>query len=350
MDLVKNNTNLKVVPSNVNSGLTIVKFLADGKLFDLIDDLVSLIGATFRTHGLETFVLEDKEFRIKTNKFTHGGNTRMWVTHFDDTELVNELTVLGENKRYQEIQKCCGTGVKVLFTLNEAATSIRVETPACTELIPEVDYTVDSLGKTVTFCCAPACGCCNVVFDYEYEIPLYLKGKKQDSIDKHGVHAKRLVLPWIRDKNDGVRFIAGYLSRYSDVRKNLTIEHPTLVTSLRENDVVLICNSIKGICCETFVIKSIKYEYPKFMTTIEVGEYSFDDFEYDKQVAQKIHDLEGAVSTIRELRGFVNPIEVLALTDTVAVNANIEALECITITDVQSVTEIFDAVYSMYYL
>ena len=346
LDLITNNTNLKVVPHNVNSGISIGKYLADGKLIDLVDDLVSLIGATFRTHGLETFVLETKEFRIKTNKFTHGKNTRIWLTHFDDTELVNELTVLGENKRYQEIQTCCGDACKTVFTLNEAAVSIRVETPPGTEQIPEVDYILDSLGKTVTFCCAPACGCCNVVFDYEYEIPLYLKGKCQTSIDANGIHSKRLVLPWIREKNDGVRFISGYLSRYSEVRKNLTIEHPTMVTSLRENDVILVCHAIKGISCQTFVIKSIKYEYPAFITTIEVGEYSFDDFEYDKQVAQKIHDLEGAVSTIRDLRGFVNLTQVIPIVDTVAVNANIEAPETVAIADTACVTEIFDAVYS----
>jgi len=119
---------------------------------------------------------------------------------------------------------------------------------------------------------------------------------------------------------------------------------PTLATSVKENDVVNVVNSIKGID-GTFVIKSLKYDYPDFMTTIEVGEYSFDDFEYDKQIAQKIHDLEGAVSTVRELRGFVNPGELLGITDVVIVNANIEALECIVITDSTGITEIFDASY-----
>ncbi len=89
----------------------------------------------------------------------------------------------------------------------------------------------------------------------------------------------------------------------------------------------------------------MKYEYPAFKTLVEVREYSFDDFEYDKQIAQKIHDLEGAVSTIRELRGFVNLTECLGLIDVVAVNVNVEALETFCLADVTCVTEIFDATY-----
>ncbi len=341
-DMIINNTTLKSVPHLVNSGVTIKKYLADGKLFDLLDDLVSLIGGTFHTHGLEVFHLEKKEFRLKSNIFTHGKNTRIWETHFDDTELVNELTVLGENKRYQEVQTCTSTCGQTVFTLNEAAVSVRVLDDAV-EQVPEVDYTLDSLGKTITFCCAPT-ACSVMQFEYEYEIPLYLKGSKQCSIDTNGIHSKRLVLPWIRDKNDGIRFIAGYLNRYSTIRKNLIIEHPNLVTSIKENDVINVVNAIKNINT-TFVVKSLKYEYPRFETTIEVGEYSFDDFEYDKQIAQKIHDLEGAVSTIRELRGFVNPTEIVCITDVVAINTNIEALETLVITDVDCVTEIFDATY-----
>jgi len=342
-DLIINNTSLKSVTHNIKSGITIRKYLADGKLFDLLDDLVSLIGATFHTHGLEVFHLELKSFNVRDNVYTHGGNTRVWITKFDDTELVNELTVLGENKRYQEIQICtCIAACTTVFTLNEAAVSIRVLDDGV-EQIPEVDYTLDSLGKTVTFCCAPAaCSC--MTFEYEYEIPLYIKGNKQTSIDDNGIHSKRLVLPWIRDRADGIRFISGYLNRYSTVRTNLLIEHPTLATSIKENDIVTVVNSIKNINT-TFVVKSLKYEYPNFITNIEVGEYSFDDFEYDKQIAQKIHDLEGAVSVIRELRGFVNPTETIAICDTVAVNANIEALETLALADVKCVTEIFDAVY-----
>ena len=46
-DLIINNTDLKAVPHLVNSGITIKKYLADGKLFDIIDDLLSLFGECF---------------------------------------------------------------------------------------------------------------------------------------------------------------------------------------------------------------------------------------------------------------------------------------------------------------
>jgi len=343
-DLVINNTCHIVVPYPVCSGLLITNYLADGKLFDLVDDLISLMGATFYTSGLNVFHFQPKEFTLKTNQFTHGCNTRVWETKFDDTELVNCITVLGENKRYSSVELFSGDGTTTVFTVSNPPIATRVQHPVGTEKTPEICFNVDTLARTITFCTAPVCGACNIQIDYDYEFPLFLRGKNQASIDLNGIHAKRLVLPWLKDRSDGTRFINSYLNRYSSVRQNLRIEHPSLLTSLRENDVIHVKNSIKGIDT-TFVIKSLTYRWPKFETILDVGEYTFDDFEYDKQIAQKIHDLEGAITTIRDLRDFENPSECLDIIDVVNVNVNITPTECLAITDADSVTEIFDATY-----
>jgi len=279
-DLIVNNTCYITIPYPACSGLLITNYLADGKLHDLIDDLISLIGATFYTSPLNVFHFLPKEFVIKTNQFTHGCNTRIWETKFDDTELVNDITVLGENKRYQRVQLFCGDASTTVFTIAESSVSTRVEHPLCTELIPELCFTVCTLGKTVTFTCAPACGCCNIRVSYEYETPLFFRGIKQDSIDANGVHSKRLILPWITNRGDGTRFINGYLNRFSTIRTNVKIEHPALLTSLRENDVIHAKNDIKGIDT-TFAIKSITYKWPEFESILDVGEYTlFADINY----------------------------------------------------------------------
>lgn len=343
-DLIINNTCHIVVPYPVCSGLIITNYLADGKLFDLVDDLISLMGATFYTSGLNVFHFQPKEFTLKTNQFTHGCNTRVWETKFDDTELVNCITVLGENKRYSSVQLFCGDASTKVFTVSNPPIATRVQHPVGTELVAEICYSVDTLARTITFCCAPACGCCNIQIDYDYETPLFLRGNDQTSIDTNGIHAKRLVLPWLKDRSDGTRFINSYLNRYSSIRQNLRIEHPSLLTSLRENDVIHVKNSIKGIDT-TFVIKSLTYKWPEFESIIDVGEYTFDDFEYDKQIAQKIHDLEGAITTIRDLRDFENPAECLGITDVVNINVNVTATECCIISATFCLTEIFDATY-----
>jgi len=344
-DLIVNNTDFISVPFNGRSGITITQYFADGKLFDIVDDLLTLFGATFYTTAQKLFFCVLREFSIKPNVFRHGCNTSVFETKFNDTELVNDLTVLGENKRYQKIELLDGDGSSFVYCLAEPAISTRVEHPVGTELLAEVDFAVNPQRRLLTFACAPACGMCNILVAYEFERPLFMRSKSQSSIDKFGVHAKRLVLSWIQTRSDGLNFMNGYLNRYNDIRKNLIIDHPFLLSSLRENDVIRVINSIKEID-STFVIKSLKWEYPEFKTTLTVGEYTFDDFEFDKQIARKIHDLESAISTIKDLRDFEGPEELLALSDVVTVaNNDASFTECLGITDTVCVTEMFDAVY-----
>ena len=75
-------------------------------------------------------------------------------------------------------------------------------------------------------------------------------------------------------------------------------------------------NTIKGID-DDFVIKSIRWTYPQMGTALEVGEYYFGYFESDKQIVQKLHDLEGALTTSKIIRLYESPEEVFTLNDIV---------------------------------
>ncbi len=82
-------------------------------------------------------------------------------------------------------------------------------------------------------------------------------------------------MPWIRTRFDGVRFVQAYLNRYKDIKMNISVEVPTLFNSIAENDIVHITNTIKNID-GSFVIKGITWDYPKSITTLDIGEYNFD--------------------------------------------------------------------------
>jgi len=327
IDLVARNTSFKTIDYPVISGITLSRFTAEGNLQDILRDLTNLIGAEFFTDALENFIAEPTSFNSTDTIFEHGNDSRVFVTAFDDTEIINDLTVIGENRRYQTEEFFSGTGSQTLFNLSDGAVSLRVEHPVGTLLTAEVDFNIDILGRELLFTVAPASGASNIKVNYEFEKPLVLRGIRSSSIDKFGTHAKRLILSWIRTRADGTRFIQSFLNRFSDIRQRLRIEHPTLVGSLTENDIVRVKNDISGIDA-TFVIKKIIWKYPEFTTEIDVGEYTFDDFEYDKQISEKIHDLESTVTTIKDLRDFESPEEILNLIDAV------------------TVTEIFRAIYS----
>jgi len=314
-DLITNNTSFTFTGAGAASGLTMTRYTADGKLIDILRDLATLVSHTFYTTGSEEFFFVPKSFIETELVFTHGSNVEVNSSGFDDSEIVNDLTVLGENKRYDTEQLFNGDGNEKEFVLTFNATSVKVSIGG-TEKEPEEDYELDSLGRLITFTTAPTSGTNNIKVEYEYELPLYFRGTRQSSITEYGIHAKRLNMPWINNRADGVRFIQSYLNRYKDVTEKIMVKFGYLFNGVEENDVVQVINSVKNISGD-FMVKSITWKYPKMTTDIEVGEYYFGYFEADKQIVQKLHDLEGALTSGKILRDYESPEEVLTLNDIV---------------------------------
>jgi hypothetical protein len=312
--LVTNNTGLTFIRKGNLSGMQLKKYVAVGKLIDILRDFTSLTGHIFYTNGNKEFVLEPEKHTNINFTFTHGVNCKVFKSAYDDTEIVNDLIVLGENIRYHTIEAFTGNGNNTVFTLKESATSTRVIS-AGSEMTPETHYEVDSSGKTITFTTAPVNGAA-IFIDYEFERPLYIRGTKPDSITEHGVHAKKLIMPWIRTRFDGVRFVQSYLNRYKDIRLNVKIEIPTLFNSVAENDIIHLINTIKNIDSD-FVVKGITWTFPNYITMLNVGEYSFDFLEIDQQITGKIHDLEDAMTTNKDIREFESPEETFVINDVV---------------------------------
>ena len=69
------------------------------------------------------------------------------------------------------------------------------------------------MARTITFATAPATGSNNISVEYDFERPLYIRGVRETSITTYGRHAKKLNLPWISTKADGIRFVQSYLKQ-----------------------------------------------------------------------------------------------------------------------------------------
>jgi len=345
-DLIRNNTSLVPHAHGTATGILLSRFNADGKLIDVIRDLTQLTGKTFNTDALQQFHLHDTAFNQTCFVFTHGGNAINFECVNDDTEIVNDLVVIGETKRYCTSQTFTGDGVITDFILTYGSISSNV-TLAGTEQTPEEQYEVCVIGKTISFITPPPDGN-SVVVTYQYEVPLLIRGEKQASILEHGRHSKRLVMPWIRTRNDGVRFINGYLNRYKEIRTSLKIILPIMKNSLAEGDVVRVKNSIKNIdTC--YVVKSLTWKYPDMKTTVLVGEFRFDDLEYEKQIIEKLHDLESAMTEIKDIKDSEQLEELIVIADVVnvicAVSQGIVFAQTVAITPSFSITVVLPAIY-----
>ena len=336
-DLISSNTTFTFT-TGVPSGLILTRYTADGKLIDIIRDLATYSNSTFFTTGSEELFFVPKSYTETTLVFTHGTDSKINKSGFDDSEIVNDLTVLGENKKYNTTELISSNGNDLIYTLERNANSTLVKIGGV-EQTPDEAYTLDSLGRIITFTSAPAAGTDNISVEYEYELPLYFRGQRQSSIAEFGVHAKRVNAPWITNRTDGIRFINSYLNRYKDITEKIMIELGYFFNAVEEGDVVQVINSVKEISGD-FMVKSIQWNYPSMTTQIEVGEYYFGYFESDKQIVQKLHDLEGAVTANKTLIDFESPEEVLPeITDAIIQIVSQNFTESLSITQSDTIRE-----------
>ena len=342
--VINNNTSLTYVDSGLNSGIVIEKYIADGKVLDVITDLARISNRTWRTDSVSNFFFEPFSFRITTITYTHGVDSGIFESGEDDTELVNDLIILGENKKFMAEETFSGDNSTTDFTLAEKASSSRV-TISGTQQAPEIDYEIDTENRKLKFTIAPPTGSNNILIEYEYEKPLYVRQTRQASITANGRRAKRLIMPWIREYADGVRFASSYLNVFQNVKKKVTVQILGLEHRIKENDVIALVNSIKGIA-GTFLVKGIKFKYPKVATILQTGEFSFDEQESRKQVLEKIHDLESALTVVKDIREYESAEENLAITDVINILASQDYIESLGMTDTATVTESLKAIYS----
>jgi hypothetical protein len=342
--LVEANTTMTYVTNSDASGITLSQYTADGKLIDILKDFSSLTNRMFYTTGTNEFVFDNVSFNDTDIILTHGATATVTVDGYDDTEIVNDLTILGENLKYRTTETFNGDNSETVFTLenNPIETLVKISS---TEKTPEIDYIFDTMTRTITFTTAPASGTNNISVEYVYEKPLYIRGTKQSSIDVYGVHAKRLNLPWINNRQDGVRFVQAYLNKYKDIQQKVKVNLGTLSCILKENDIIHVKSTVKGIDAD-FVIKSIRWSYPESTTELELGEYFFDYLEYDKEIVAKIHDIESAMTVVKDIRDYESPEESIAITESLLMRIDKFFLtESLSMTDV---TNIYDKLYNTY--
>tara|TARA_Y100000310_G_scaffold40800_1_gene38278 strand:+ start:1351 stop:3489 length:2139 start_codon:yes stop_codon:yes gene_type:complete len=342
--LVEDKTDLTYSSSSSASGITLSQYTADGKLIDILKDLAALTNRVFYTTGSKLLVFDDASFNDLSLVLKHGTDVRIEDDGYDDTEVVNDLTVLGQNLMYSTIDTFNGNNSDTVFTLDNNPVVVKVSVGGV-EKTPEEDYDFDTMARTITFATAPATGSNNISVEYDFERPLYIRGVRETSITTYGRHAKKLNLPWISTKADGIRFVQSYLNRYKDISRKVKVESGRLLNSLQENDIVHLTNTEKAID-DDFVIKSIQWTYPQLKTEIDVGEYYFDFFEYDKEIVAKIHDLESAITRVKDVREYESPEETITLADAIDMRIDkFKLTESLSMTDTPN---IYDKIYNSY--
>ena len=100
---------------------------------------------------------------------------------------------------------------------------------------------------------------------------------------------------------------------------------------------------------DTFVVKSLTWKYPDMKTEVLVGEYRFDDLEYEKSIIEKLHDLESALTEIKDIKCSEQLEEVIVISDSTnvicAVSDGIVFVQSLSLGSSFTITTVSPAIY-----
>lgn len=313
--LITANTSLIFNDRAESSPFLIETYTADGKLIDIVRDFSTMAGKIFYTTPLEEFIIEPADYNSTNRVFTHGENHAIiQKVSNDDTQLINSVILIGKVFEYTTTETLSGAnGSKKVFFTNFKPKSAKITVNGVIQDFTA--YTVDSNQKAIIFYNAPANGA-NIIAEYNYELPLTVKGTRQSSISEYGIHSKQFNMAWVSTREDAVRFIQSYLNKYREVKKSVSLTFGEPVLEFAENDVIHAINTHLDLN-EDLVIKSLAWEYPKINTVITLGDFRFEFLEADKEITKKIHDFESSINQNKDIEDYESPEEELLIGDIV---------------------------------
>tara|TARA_B100001750_G_scaffold124873_1_gene99107 strand:- start:996 stop:3230 length:2235 start_codon:yes stop_codon:yes gene_type:complete len=221
-DLVTTSTDLSFT-ARQSTGLTLDKYLSDGKLVDVLRDFSFFTNFMFYTTPLEEVFFEPLEFTaIENIQFEHGNEVLVEQSGYDDAKVINSVTLIGETLAYWTRENFDGNGSNKVFSLQYSGTSIQVMaggndttdthsangaentfklskkieegmlntmtvTVAGTVKTAGTHYNVDTVGQKIVFTQGnfPPSGTNNVVITYSYDVLIAEEDYTVDSAGKN---------------------------------------------------------------------------------------------------------------------------------------------------------------------
>ncbi len=287
---------------NPSSSQTITgEYVGEGAFEQNADLLLLQSQDTFTTLARKVFIVENDTGVSTDIVFNNGGarGERIIEDGKDDTNTVNDLEIIGRSRPKHDTDGLgavnASGGDVDKFTTNPPLNLRVIEHAGTfdgsgTILTEDTDYTVNYDKMKITFINGYNSGANNVTAEYDYEFAdstsndsLYIRDSDSASITENGRYGKRLYVTQFTEKqNDLTRLATRILTRNASINQRIAVHVPTLYNAIRENYIVEINNTTKGITAQNKQIKQIIYKYPEGTTTIQVGEVFFDSLEWQK--------------------------------------------------------------------
>ena len=120
----------------------------------------------------------------------------------------------------------------------------------------------------------------------------YYQAQNDASIEKYGKRPKKFYYPMLEDMTTTAAVCRRILGSNAEKQRKAQIIIPHLSNSVQIGSKVIISNDLKNISNDELTVKSINYSFPKFKTTVNVGDYSYDFLDNIGQLLDTVNSQE----------------------------------------------------------
>jgi len=126
----------------------------------------------------------------------------------------------------------------------------------------------------------------------------YYQIQNDASIEKYGKRPKKFFYPMLEDMTTTAAVCRRILGSNAEKQRKAQIIIPHLSNSVQIGSKVIISNDLKNISNDELTVKSINYSFPKFKTTVNVGDYSYDFLDNIGQLLDTVNSQESQRSGV----------------------------------------------------
>ena len=316
-------------PSTDTGNTTTGRFLADGNFVKNVETLMILSRRGFLTFPTKTFLWEYGAHEVTAN--LNSGYTfsdseyQMYGRGESDFNIINDVEVYGDLQQgYEETSFGNPTGTINPFTTTFSLPPKNLQLVIGSSIDSAVKispnkYWVDPTSKQLYLTSTSGLNTGHTVFaKYNYDITTdvsttyggtadmtrHYKHKDNTSIGKYGKRSARIYIPQLLKEVDFQTIAQKIVAEFKDEKRRYEIKAPFLINCLRENlGITLSSTKMKftnssgaeADSTKLLGVKSIRWEFPEMITTIEVGDYDYDLFDVYKVTSDTATSASGSI-------------------------------------------------------
>ena len=311
-DMINNYTDLVAdATSVVDTGGTvvIVRFVCNhAEIYDRADNLAKIMDyQIFYKPDTNLVYFQPKGYTNSSTILTVGDNiVKRPRWDYNNMECINDLTIIGAEQETGYTQYFSGSGSTTSFLLSKIPKTVKIwvdnvlKTQGVLNSTSGVyDYTVDAEKKTIIFQTAPIAGLSNIKVDYTYLIPVPIKVRDPDSINKYGTYQKTIFKNDFKNVSDAEQFANGMLAKYKEpfVMSTLSVSN---ALALEPGQTVQVVDNINNENRQIFISR-INIKWPYNYDEVEVGDKIWKTGDWNATNEERVRRLEEYASKNQDI-------------------------------------------------